>query len=360
MPFGATYGTFTYGSELYGAGGVPVVESVQAIARRVLEITFEYAVKVRAAGTVITPPTDRYTPIIWGGANSDAANPVNYVFSRPAGGNLDGPGEAIDVIATYAEGNPDYEVESGGYYWSEKIWVHTDYQWTALADYRVVISNIVSTGSPMTPATEDFIGFAPSHVVRDGFNLSDMIGSEPFRLDTSGDLEKFLTALQEVLDRMIEDIDAFFDELATIGHMRRDFLDTLLADLGDPFSEFFTLTAVEKRKLARSLVRIYKEKGTCVGIVNAVQFFVGVTLLGCTSAWDDTWELADGSYPAPVGGDELGVTTYLGPGTLYEINSFWLLHATPASLTADELAKIDAVATYMKPAESHYLGVKAP
>jgi len=359
MPFGATYGTTLYGAELYGAGGIPTVESVIAIARRTVEITFDYPVRVRAVGTVITPPSDRYTSITWGGTASDAANPANYVFSRPLGGALDGPGEAIDVIATYAEGNPDYEVVLGTYVYSTKIWVHTDYQWTARGGYRVVTSNLITTGIPMVPSTDDFVGFVVSQVVRE-WHINKQIGSEPIRADTSGDLAKFLTAVQEVLDRMLEDVDSFFDDLCSIDHMRREFLDNLLCDLGDPFSEIFTLTTNEKRKLARSLVRIYKEKGTCVGIVNAVQFFVGVTLLGCTSAWDDTWQLADGSYPAPIGGDELGVTTYLGPGTLYEINSFWLLHATPASLTADELSKIEAVAEYMKPAESHYLGVKAP
>jgi phage tail-like protein len=347
------------------------------VARKTIELIFDEPVIIRRSTgpTIASPPeSDPRTPVTWTGETWDAANPANYTFSRPSGGNLDGPGEAIDLVATWVEaaegygytatmdpglnGTVDYEV-------SLRLWVHTDFQHTPLADYRVLVDEVKADPSYFgivegVDDTADFAGWVVSHVVRSSLRLDEILGQEPFREDYSGELANFLIPLQETFDRILEDVDAFFDELSTIDHMRREFLDALLFDLGDPLGSLFPLSSLEKRKLARSLVRLYKEKGTCVGLTNAIQFFVGVTISGCTQAWEDTWQLAGGAYPSPVNGDELGVGSILGPGTLYDVLGFWILHPTPGSLTADEVDKIEAIAEYMKPAHTHYLGIKAP
>jgi phage tail-like protein len=347
------------------------------VARKTIELIFDEPVIVREiAGPIPSAPpeSDPRTPITWTGNAWDAANPANYTFERPSGGNLDGPGEAIDLVAVWAESAPEYGYTAAldpglngtvDYEVSYRVWVHTDFQHTPLTDYRITVDEVKADPSYFgivegVDDEADFSGWVVSHVDRSSLRFDEIIGQEPFREDYSGELANFLIPLQETFDRILEDVDGFFDELATIDHMRREFLDALLFDLGDPFSSIFQLTTNEKRKLARSLVRLYKEKGTCVGLVNAIQFFAGVTVLGCSGAWDDNWQLAGGAYPSPVNGDELGVGTYLGPGTLFDVWGFWVYHATPGSLTADEIEKIGALAEYMKPAHCHYLGIKAP
>ncbi len=149
--------------------------------------------------------------------------------------------------------------------------------------------------------------------------------------------------------------------MCEIDRSRSEFLDAILFDLGDPLGYLFELTINEKRKLIALLVQIYREKGTCEGIVNAVRFFLGIELAGCSRAWADAWQLDTGAYPAPTGPNfELGVDTVLGPGTGEELWSFWVQYAAPGILTTDQLDKISKIVDYMKPAGTVYLGVKAP
>jgi phage tail-like protein len=352
----------------------PAVLSARAVARRTLELELSELTVVREKSLLVEDPADRYTPVTWPGETWAAANPENYVITRPEGGNLDGAGEAVDLVATHAE-------EAEGY-WSEatfngttyivatRVWVHTDFQHTPRADYHVVVSNIRS--QPAGPPIEDdedeadWAGYIVSQVQRNSLVMYDSLPRVVRRLDEegTGDLLKFLSCLQEVWERVLEDTDAFFAELCEIDRMRPEFLDALLYDLGDPLGHLFDLTTNEKRKLAAVLVQMYREKGTCEGVVNVVRFFTGIQLSGCTRALEGNWRLHGGSYPTtlvPPGGPyKLGTNTILGPGTAEELWSFWLLYPTPGSLTADELAKIAAIVDYMKPAGTHYLGVKAP
>jgi phage tail-like protein len=353
---------------------IPSLLSARAVGRRTVELVFDGPVLVRPTAVIPKAPADRYTAVDWvaaGGSSYDAANPANYVLSRPAGGVNSGAGESPDPIATWAVEAEGYWTEADAdrvpYRYATRVWVFVDYQWRPLTDHRIILSNI--RAAPTNPGIEsnaptgdraDFAGYVVSQVDRGSLRIDDIIGQEPFREDYTGELTAFLGPLQESFDRIVEDVDAFFGELATIERIRSEFIDGLLFDLGDPLGCLFPLTTLEKRKLARSLVRLYKEKGTCVGLINAVQLFLGVTLLGCSNAWDDVWQLGGGSYPAPIGDDLLGDSTILGPGTLYDVLGFWVYHATPGSLTADEVAKIAAIAEYMKPAHTHYLGITAP
>jgi phage tail-like protein len=353
----------------------PQLQSARACARRKIELTFDSNIQLRGITQLPVQITDRYTPVDWvgaGGNASDAFNPANYVITRPSGGDLDGPAEAVDLTVIAVE-EPETGVSTlGPFYIASQVILIVDFDQTARSDYRVEVSNVVGGGFVIDPAhdTADFEGYVVSQVIRNSLHLFDKIPAFIQRMDQegTGELELFCTAFQEVFDRVTEDIDAYFNELSTIEYMRSEWLDGLLYDLGDQFSEIFNLTSSEKRKLARSLVEMYKLKGTCVGIVNVIDYFLGITILGCRGGWDDCWELADGAYPAPVGGNFLsegiypaqsGGDVYLGPvGS--EIWSFWLLHAAPGALTADELAKIAAIVDLWKPAYSHYMGVTTP
>lgn len=353
---------------------VPSIVAVRAVARRTIELQFDGDVIVREKDQLVNAPADRYTPVTWGGNASDAANPANYTLTRATTGALTAPGEAVTLEPTYAEEAEDYwseaEYEGTNYIVSSRIWLHTDYAHTARADYEVTVANVKL--EPTTPAIgttldsvadASWVGYVASQVNRQSLHLIETLPGIVRRqdLDGTGDLHAFFTTLQEVFDRLVEDVDAFFPDLCEVDRARPEFLDAILYDLGDPLGGLFDLSTNEKRKLIALLVQIYREKGTCEGIVNAVRFFLGVELNGCTRAWSDNWKLDTGSYPTPTGPHfELGVDTVLGPGTTEELWSFWVLYPTPASLTADQIDKIGKIVDYMKPAGTVYLGIKAP
>jgi phage tail-like protein len=353
---------------------VPSLVAVRAIARNTLELQFDGDVVVREQGQLVNVPSDRYTPVTWVGNAFDAANPANYSIARKATGSLVDPGEAVTLIPTYAEEAEEYwsevEIEGTVYVVSPRVWVHTDHDHTARADYEVTVSNLkLDPSGPSIGATPEsvttlgWVGYVVSQVNRQSLVLVETLPGIARRqdLDGTGDLHAFFEPLQEVFNRLVEDVDAFFPDLCEIDRARPGFLDAILFDLGDPLGGLFDLTTNEKRKLIALLVQIYREKGTCEGVVNAVRFFVGVELSGCTRAWEDAWQLDTGSYPTPIGPNfELGVDTILGPGTAEERWSFWVLYPTPASLTADQIDKIGKIVDYMKPAGTVYLGIKAP
>lgn len=378
----AFYGNFDYGELYYGQIASATLASVRLSGRKSIDISFDKPVKICSKDLIPRAPENQLVPVDWiakGGTTEDAANPDNYAIIRPSGGYLDGGGEAIDVVVTWANGVDGYTseaVESGTtYVYSTVVRAYFDFQTTPRADYRITLSNLVAQtgGDPIIAPnnTKDFTGLVISHVPRSSLRLYDILPKTARELDDdgTGDLAKFCTALQEVFDRMTEDIDAFFDELCTIEYIREEFIDAMLYDLGDQFSEKLSLTTIEKRRLARSLVGMYKLKGTCVGITNAIEFFLGITMSGCRNGWWDTGYLYKGTYPSPVGGDfDLYKGTYpsatggsglLGPNS-YQSHILWLLHPTPGSLTADELSKISIIVDLMKPAEAHYSGVIAP
>jgi phage tail-like protein len=343
------------------------VVGARAIGRRKIEIEFDEAVIVRAQGSVPSEPADRYTPVDWS-ASDEAANPDNYTITRPSGGNLDGAGEAVDLVVTWAEEAEGYWSVSGGNIIATRVWAYTDFCHTARADYRVLVENLrcTPTGPVIDPNNDeaDFAGYIASQVDRNSLELIETLPFIVRRMDDegTGDLAKFFIAVQEVFERVLEDVDAFFPDLCEIDRARSEFLDNILYDLGDPISHLFDLSTNEKRKLISLLVPMYREKGTCEGIINAVNTFLGLTVTGCTAPWEATWKLHGGSYPStdvPTGGPfELGKTTRLGPGTDLERWSFWVTAPPTPVFTSDQLAKIAAIVEYMKPAGSHYLGIK--
>lgn len=341
---------------------VAEVLNVLPMGRNKVEIEFDRAIKVRPVSLDAQAPADKYTPVVWAGADTDGANPENFVLDRVDGGNLSGAGEAMDIVTTWAQENEDHSFESEQYIYSTHIWIYTDYQMTPRADYDVDISNVVIVSEPMVETTEQFAGYVVSQVPRSSLKFVESIPAIVLAEDDAGtgDLRKFLEVLQETFDRIVEDIDVFFLELCTVDRIRDEFINALLWDLGDPFSDLLDLTYSQKRKLAGVLVQMYREKGTCDGIVNAVRFFLGITLSGCQQPFDDGWRLDDGSYGAYNGPDldELGVSTLLAPAEGTYRFSFWLL--SPTTLTATQKSQISLIANYVKPAHTFYLGVIEP
>lgn len=122
-------------------------------------------------------------------------------------------------------------------------------------------------------------------------------------------------------------------------------IDIILTNLGNPFP-FFILTESQKRSLARALVPMYRKKGTEVGIEQAILFFLGLTaeVIDFTSG-DDMWILGE---------SELGIDTFLGPGTEGS-DLFFFIVEFDECLTPDQIDQAERIIDFMKPGWTHYL-----
>lgn len=191
-----------------------------------------------------------------------------------------------------------------------------------------------------------FTAFTPATPAGRRFRLYDDLLPQVNRdKDVNGDLRRLLDSLQDVLDLVFCLLDLWGDILDP-DRAPEDFLDAMLADLGNPFD--FVLTENDKRKLIRILFEIYRQKGTEVGIVNVVRFFVGIEV---------TIELAnEGGWILCV--SELGVDIVLSSGDQALLYSFNVV--SPVLLTDDERDRIIEIAEYMKPAHTHLLNLLEP
>jgi phage tail-like protein len=192
---------------------------------------------------------------------------------------------------------------------------------------------------------EPFTGFVPTAPSERRFSWDGFVPARVLARDDAGtgDLRLLLACFQDVTDIMIAEIDNLPNIFGYDGAFGV-FLDALLCDLGNPFS--FTLDDNKKSKLASILVDIYRLKGTAPGIENAIRFFVGVEAT---------------VVPFFGSGMQLGVSLLnedwvLGPGTQRDIYTFGI--EVDVELTDEQESQIDEIATYMKPAWTHYAGIR--
>src|SRR6185369_6179522 len=107
------------------------------------------------------------------------------------------------------------------------------------------------------------------------FNLWEMIPQVNQDLDASRDLFKFVACLQEVVDLLLCDVDRWTD-IIDVDVAEERYLDQMLIGLGNPFSFAAELEVIDKRRLVRVLVGMYRLKGTARGIRDAIRFFLGL------------------------------------------------------------------------------------
>lgn len=290
----------------------PGVISATATERRKVRVTFnEPVLQVDATGV------------------NDALNPGNYTFYQ-----LSAP--SVPLVATAVDTETDSIVV-----------VSVDVDMTSGADYRVDAHGIYDLHqNPVLFGTADFTGFPLPFPADRLWDLWRMLPEKNRREDTTGDLRHFIECLQEVSDQLLADIDAWADIL-DLDKADEQYLDAMLFDLGNPFD--FDLFEIEKRRLLRVLVDIYRQKGTVPGIVNAVRFFLGLTVTIFTYWHEETLILGE---------SELGVDWSLGPGTPWGYYAFEIQSAI--ALTDEQRARILAIADYMKPGHTHIAGIVAP
>ncbi len=163
--------------------------------------------------------------------------------------------------------------------------------------------------------------------------------------DVTRDLEKFSAVMQDTIDLLLCDIDRF-TTLSDIDRAPEPFVDLILLDLGNPFR--FDLDLNKKRRLAKILVDIYRLKGTKVGIIDAVAFFLGLEI--------DIIPLAEEGWI--LGESDIGDTTILFPSLQFNIYAFQVV--VDLVLTAAEREGITQIVELMKPGHTHFVRIVEP
>lgn len=257
-------------------------------------------------------------------AADDALNPDSYSLVR-----ISTP--AVDVAVVGVEPVTNTSVD-----------LLTDIELTPGATYRLVVTGVVDLfDNPVLAPhdTADFVAFVPPRPSRRRLELYQLLPMLNRREDQTGDLRRFLLCLQEVADLLLADIDRFTDILDP-DIAPGPFVDATLLDLGSPFP--FDLSLVDKRRLVNVLVAVYREKGTGIGIRNAIRFFLGV-------------EVEIQSYAGEallLGESLLGEDWILGPSGAFSAYAFDVV--SPRALTAEERLRLRIIVDYMKPAHTHF------
>lgn len=191
-----------------------------------------------------------------------------------------------------------------------------------------------------------FKGFRPARPASRRFDLWQMLPKHNRRDDTTGDLLRFISCLQEVTNLLLADLDRWPD-IFDLERAPEPFLDLILQDLGNPFP--FDLDMRGKRRLAAVLVEMYRQKGTAQGIKNAVRFFLGIDIMAITAFNADALVLGESL---------LGVDWVLGPSDRFAKYAFNVVVAR--ILTPTERKHVRAIVEYLKPAHTHFVDLVEP
>jgi phage tail-like protein len=265
------------------------------------------------------------------GASTDALTASNYDFE--AQNDSVTPAVAIDAVSVSKFSDTEFDVELGIP--------------MSPAPYLLTVSNVVDLwGNPVGPATDLFDGWVIPFPLTRQFELYRLFPQINREEDTSQDLLRFSRCLQELFNLLLHDVDRWV-EIFDIDRAPEDFLDAILADLGNPFA--FDLDLNSKRRLARILVEIYKLKGTAPGVQYALRFFLGLSALVLDYLDEIGWALGDG---------ELGWDTWLGLDHARAFYSFDVL--VDRVLTDAEEKQVRQIVEYMKPAHTHLIKIVEP
>ncbi len=262
-------------------------------------------------------------------ALNDSLNPANYVFTRKSA-------PAVDVVVLAVEAFSVSAVE-----------LVTNIDLSPGATYELAVSSIEDLvgNQIISPSTVLFTAFVPPRPALRSFDLWRMIPQIARERDQTEDLQKFIACLQELTDLLLYDIDRFaqiFDpDIAPEWA-----LDLMLEGLGNPFP--FALSAIDKRRLLRVLVKMYRLKGTAVGIIDVVRFFLGIDITITTYSGEGLI----------LGESELGVDWILGPSNAWAIYAFEIV--APFALTEEQRTRIVFIAEFMKPAHTHLARIVEP
>lgn len=302
----------------------PVVAAAQARDVNVVRVVFDEPVAEVSAA-----------------AAGDATNPACYALAPVLTNGAPG----VDFTATPAV-TPN--VVSVAIVSSTTVDLTTDIELTPGIDYELTATGVRDIAGNAGDSSAEFPSFllpSPTGRVFDLYRWLPLMNRQEDTAATR-DLVRFVRCVQEVSNLLLYEIDEW-SSILSIDDAPEPWLDAMLADLGNPFP--FVLEEIDKRRLLKILVAIYKQKGTAVGIINAVRFFLGLTI---------TIESFSNDGFCVLGVSQLGVNWVLGPGNSFARYSFRI--DSSVSLTSDQIEQITWIANYMKPGHTHLIEVVVP
>lgn len=308
----------------------PTVLSAEARDKAVVRLAFDEPVRQIAASN-----------------SDDALNPSNYTFT----------GQSVPYVAVTPVSVATVDAST--------VDITLDVELGFGVDYLITVQNVADiVGNVITAPnnTASFTALVAEGPLGRRFRYLELLPQVNRTEDQTGELALWAACIQDVIWLLLGEIDRW----ATIldpDTAPEDFVDAMLADLGNPF-QFVDLSLSDKRRLLRVLVDIYKAKGTEQGIIAVVLFLLGLTIT-ITVFNGLGWELAaadsptlDGQNPPAGPGDELSSTTTepadaaeLGPGERRLLYTFNVV--SPIALTAEQRSRIEDIVDLMKPAHTH-------
>lgn len=299
----------------------PLFASVAAVNKDQVRVTFNEEVTMVSASV-----------------EGDALNPSSYFIERVSR-------PAVTPTVTAVERMSD-----------NVVLLTTSIELTFGAFYMLVVTGITDEFENLFEPPDNtiqFAGFLPPFPAGRRFLLHDFVPTFTLAEDVTDDLRLFLGCLQDTTNLLLHMVDKW-GEILDPDEAPEEFLDAMLADLGNPF-DFELPTPDVKRKLAKVLVRIYQLKGTVRGIVDVVRFFLGIEIevdvfngKGWRLGFDKLSSATQIASPNPA---------IIGPsgGALY---SFRVL--TESTLTDLQRTQITTIARYMKGAQEHLVPGRTP
>lgn len=206
------------------------------------------------------------------------------------------------------------------------------------------VADVAGNGAAPPYDTVVFIGWGPARPARRRFDLWSFLPKSNRRRD-AGALAAFIASLQEIVDILLATIDRMPDRWDIERASDAD-LDAILRDLGNPFG--IELDVVEQRRLAASLVGMYRLKGTARGIREAIAFFLGL----------DAQIVAFTSTALVLGESELDFDWELGPSDRFSRYAFDVEVAR--ALTDHERQIVREIVEWSKPAHTHFVELVEP
>lgn len=269
------------------------------------------------------------------GATSDARTAANYALAA-----LSAPAVTPAVLSVVVVADSVLELV-------------LDTELTPLVAYMLSVAGVADVSGNIVVApynSAGFTGFEPAKPDGRNFSLWLMVPRINRREDETRDLAKFIACLQEVLDLLLWQVDAWTDILDP-DTAPEAAVDAMLADLGNPFA--FDLSLTQKRLLLSVLVSIYKGKGVAPGIRNVVRFFLGLEIT--ITAYTDVGMVLGESE---LGSDGTDGTWELGPSGSFARYAFNVV--VPRVLTDTERSQIRTLVEYMKPSHTHFVELVEP
>jgi len=178
------------------------------------------------------------------------------------------------------------------------------------------------------------------------FDLWKMLPLYARRADQTTDLARFIRCLQEVVDLLLVDIDRVVERL-DVERAPEEVVELWLRDLGNPFDLLFN--ELERRRLASSLVELYRLKGTEKGLRSAARFLLGIELEEITTF---------SGTPLVLGESLLGVDWELGPSNRFALYAFSV--RVPRVLSVEERQRLRTLILWCKPAHTHLVEILEP